>query len=190
LDSARILPLDRFGSGIGIGTGTFGSKRQGGAETVNVTPSSIIPSQPYHSRSSSHSPSKSQGTYLDSLEDPYTQPIPRRSNMRPSPLNPNPTPNPMTLPVDLWETPQSQGSHRHHSSSRRGGILDDMPEGIEDDAIHGLSPGRGLLSPHASNASIASRGKADKILGLETGARLASFYLVSGLPKVSDYFTA
>lgn len=36
-----------------------------------------------------------------------------------------------------------------------------------------------------SSVSVASRHKADKVLGLDPNAKLASFYLVSGLPRVS-----
>lgn len=35
-----------------------------------------------------------------------------------------------------------------------------------------------------SNISLASRNKADQLLGLDSSANLASFYLVSGLPRV------
>jgi hypothetical protein len=74
-------------------------------------------------------------------------------------------------------------------------ILDEMPEMAEAaDRVGGLpqdasAPGVlamniGYPNGNHCSATLGSKVKTDKVLGLDPNAKLASFYLVSGLPRV------
>lgn len=99
-----------------------------------------------------------------------------RRPMRPSPLNPNSHLSP--------ETPSFAGLN----------LLDTPDPAEADDTLQDLRArhGPGVLATFAhlggrnqSTTSVGSKAKADKVLGLDPHARLASFYLVSGVPRVS-----
>jgi hypothetical protein len=67
------------------------------------------------------------------------------------------------------------------------GEMNDMVGDLPNDTLPGiLALGLGLTNgANRSNTSVGSKVKADKVLGLDPNAKLASFYLVSGLPRVS-----
>ncbi|ORY21289.1 AEX-3 domain-domain-containing protein [Naematelia encephala] len=113
---------------------------------------------PFHFQTPYPNPiSPSESGYDTHASGPST--LPRRTlrnNVRqgPSPLN---------------ETPEHSEEHdRVHSLrlSRNGGVLDSLGTGY-----------------NSSSVSVGSRPKTDKVLGIDSHARIASFYLVSGLPR-------
>lgn len=174
-------------------------------DTLIPTPSTVRPQ--VQSRSSSFAdvsrPSSPEGA--DSPLFDFSIPVPalpthisrnRPSSMsrstsanRPSPLNPNAS---VDTGYDTSSTTGKSESRRHRSRPQRShDILEEMPELHEDyDTLRGMRGDAGVLASLAaggtnlSTASFGSKVKADKVLGLDPHAKLASFYLVSGLPKV------
>ena len=143
------------------------------------------------------SPDKPNSILGDSTDFPPLPlpPYSRRSHLRPSPLNPNPNP---TAPIESgYETSSSapgsitSNHRRRHRPTRTHDILDEMPESREEqDQLRDLRATPGVLASLAMNQnhstlSLGNKVKADKVLGLDPHAKLASFYLVSGLPRVS-----
>lgn len=64
-------------------------------------------------------------------------------------------------------------------------ILGDMV-GDRTPGVIATSLGQGISSANYSSVSLASKKKSDRLLGLDPRAKLASFYLLSGLSRVSD----
>lgn len=139
------------------------------------------------------SPEKST-TDLPNLIPPHRRPS---SAMRPSPLNPNPLSTPGESGYDTSSSaPESlrrTGRSNRHVPTHD--ILSEMPEmGEASDTLGGLpressvpgvlALGMGFTNGNYSSASVGSKFKTDKVLGLDPNAKLASFYLVSGLPRV------
>ena len=180
-----------------------------------ITPADrpTVPSKPGHriptipSRNSSlddislsTSPRLRSASLLSDYSDTSSAQAPARrpSTMRPSPLNPN---APFT-PDDGYETGASalntgaKPYSRRKQHSRPQDILEETAERAEeDDTLHDLrgTVGPGVLASFAnigarnySTTSVGSKAKADKVLGLDPNAKLASFYLVSGVPRVSE----
>lgn len=146
------------------------------------------------------------------------RPSPRKLSMRPSPLGKGSSTaarGPQT-PEDGYETSSTMGTdsrRRGGSGFRRPGhapdILQEMPEIMAEQEVHEAIEAQDRLScmqtektlgviamglgytnaKNQSSVSLASRQKADKVLGLDPNAKLASFYLVSGLPRVSRRMT-
>lgn len=122
---------------------------------------------------------------------PYIPPqsssyIPSMTENKHYPLLPN--------PLDVT-SPAPSGYDSSTSANtlpyRRRRDYDAMPDlGEERDTIRDIRE-RGVLGSlggyNSSSVSLGSRPKADKMLGLDH-AKLASFYLVSGLPRVSSLF--
>ena len=110
---------------------------------------------------------------------------------RPSPLNPHGTPGDGYLSSDT----EYSGKRPIRRARESHDLLEEMPEiaGEIHDEVYGLprdtpsgvtALGAGFTNGNKSQTSIGSRAKADKVLGLVPNAKLASFYLVSGLPRV------
>ena len=107
---------------------------------------------------------------------------------------------PSTCSQDSGNSSQKRLSTRlqSHRAKVAHDILDEMPELTEADDILGdmvgdrtpgviaTSLGQGISSANYSSVSLASKKKSDRLLGLDPRAKLASFYLLSGLSRVSD----
>ena len=116
--------------------------------------------------------------------------------MRPSPLNPG-------NPCEWGETPPSAiDQSRHRTLPRTRAQAYDIPSsdageasGEEQDQLSGLRkarvPGVFMGSGYSLDESPASssRAKASRVLGPDPQAKLASFYMVSGLCKVCRSIT-
>ncbi|WVQ79913.1 hypothetical protein IAT38_002014 [Cryptococcus sp. DSM 104549] len=143
-----------------------------------------------HSKRTSHShafpsrPAPSRASSNTSLTAPPSPPYP------PSILSED------SAPPALHPYARSTGGMRSSSSKRPGtghsakgaappGILEEMEEADELRGLRSESKDvlGGLDRYNQSTASVASRHKADKMLGLDPNAKLASLYLVSGLGK-------
>ena len=161
-------------------------------------------------KSSSCSQYDNDSPIMQPFSEPHAtsmRPVPSRGNsgMKSSPLNPN---SGYIPPDNGYETSSSApGSIR---KTLRGkppfapDILDELPE-IQDYAVQAeahdtisdmrgeadmlgiLQMGMGYTNGNHSSASIGStyKPRPDQVLGLDPHAKLASFYLVSGLPRVS-----
>lgn len=146
----------------------------------------------------------------NSLADLHALPPPRRAagtaNMRSSPLNPH-SQLPMSADTGYDTSSSAPDSYRRIARGRppfAPDILDEMPEIHDHEAyaeaqdtvssmrdrpamLEMLQRGTGYTNGNHSSASItsASKPRMDQVLGLDPHAKLASFYLVSGLPRVS-----
>lgn len=160
------------------------------------------PSHPYSSRNDFNATSASSLHYAprsspeqSSTDLPNLLPPRRIPTMRPSPLNPHATPGESgyetssSAPDSIRRTIRGRHVPTHD-------VLSEMPEMAEaNDTLGGLpndSPvpgvlalGMGFTNGNYSSASVGNKVKADKVLGLDPNAKLASFYLVSGLPRVN-----
>jgi hypothetical protein len=127
------------------------------------------------------------------------------ANMRSSPLNPHSSPHNALDKSPEIASPAASSTRRNlrGKPAFAHDILDEMPDlhdheaqaeaqdtvssmRGEADSVGVLSGGMTYTNGNLSSASFGgSKPKADRVLGLDPHAKLASFYLVSGLPRVS-----